>query len=216
MASATSILLAQIAAYNRAHPGAVLDPAAELAVARQEGLSGGIGDGGHAFGPYQLNNAGGVITGMFPGQSAAQINAWAWSPAGLQYALSRIGRVAGGLSGAAAVRNIVSRFERPANVSRETANALAALGLPVPAGGTVPVAGGAAPQAVVAAGSSGQAQALTALRSLLAASSTKVPVVNANFLPITLPTPVAPAPVAAFTSPLLTADYGGPLGSLAT
>ena len=39
-----------------------LDPDAVMRVAAGEGLGGGIGDAGHAFGPFQLNNAGGVIT----------------------------------------------------------------------------------------------------------------------------------------------------------
>lgn len=112
-----------------------LDPRAVLAVASQEGLGGGIGDGGHAFGPFQLNNAGGVITGKFPGQTPEQINQWAWSPAGIDYALSGINNVAGGLKGAPAVTNIVSRFERPANIPRETQGALRAYGgVPVVSG----------------------------------------------------------------------------------
>lgn len=105
-----------------------LDHKAVLAVAAQEGLGGGIGDGGHAFGPFQLNNAGGVITGQFAGQTPEQINKWAWSPAGINYALGRIASVANGLHGQAAVSNIVSRFERPANIPREIAGATAAYG----------------------------------------------------------------------------------------
>jgi len=105
-----------------------LDPAAVLAVASSEGLSGGIGDSGHAFGPWQLNNAGGVITGKFSGMSPTQINQWAWSPAGLKYALDRIGGVARGLKGPAAVSAIVNRFERPAAPIPEIQRATAALG----------------------------------------------------------------------------------------
>lgn len=125
----------QIAVYNRQHPNRPIDPAAEFAVAAQEGLGGGIGDGGHAFGPNQLNDAGGVLTGKFKGQSPQQIQQWAWSPAGIQYALAGVGKVAGGLKGAAAVKNIVSRFERPADIPGETSRALSALGQPHPAGG---------------------------------------------------------------------------------
>jgi hypothetical protein len=119
----------QLAAYNQQHAGRPIDPRAALAVAAQEGLSGGIGDGGHAFGPFQLNNAGGVLTGRFPGQSPAQLQAWASSPAGIQDALGRIGGVAGGLKGAQAVKAIVSQFERPANIPREIQSALAAYGI---------------------------------------------------------------------------------------
>src|SRR4051812_28367269 len=105
-----------------------LDPNAVEAVGKQEGYSGGIGDGGHAFGPFQLNNAGGVLTGQFKGQSPEQINKWAWSPAGINYALDRIAKVAGGLKGQEAIASIVRRFERPANPDREVANANAAYG----------------------------------------------------------------------------------------
>lgn len=122
-------VVSQIQNWNAANPHAAVDPQAALAVATHEGLSGGIGDGGHAFGPWQLNNAGGVITGMFPGASPEQINAWAWSPEGLSFAIRHIATVAGGLKGAPAVTNIVTRFERPANPSAEVANSLATLGV---------------------------------------------------------------------------------------
>ena len=130
-------VLQRVAAWNQAHPNQRIDPQAELAVAAQEGLSGGIGDGGHAFGPNQLNNAGGVLTGKFRGLNPSQINQWAWTPQGIDYALSGVAKAAGGLSGAAAVRAIVQQFERPANPSGETARALQAYGLPV-SGGTAP------------------------------------------------------------------------------
>lgn len=104
-----------------------LDPNAVLAVASAEGLSGGIGDQGHAFGPWQLNNAGGVITGKFSGQSPQEINRWAWSRPGLEFALNQIAGVARGLSGREAVTNIVRRFERPAAPGAEVQRALAAL-----------------------------------------------------------------------------------------
>lgn len=58
------------------------------------------------------------------------------------------------------------------------------------------------------------AQAVQALRTLLATS--KPVTINPGFAPITLPTPAAAvAAVPAFTSPLLTASYGDPLGGLA-
>ncbi len=121
-------------AYNAAHPQARLDPQAVLAVASQEGLGGGIGDNGTSFGPFQLHQ-GGAYPSSAP-QDAAAAQAWATSPEGIDYALGRIGTVAGGLHGGQAVQNIVSRFERPANIPREVAGALRAYGLPVPAGGT--------------------------------------------------------------------------------
>lgn len=121
-----------------------LDPQAVLAVFKQEGLSGGIGDGGHAFGPAQLNNAGGVITGKFAGQTPEQINEWAWSPAGIDYALQGISKVAAGQHGGRAVNSIVRNFERPADPNGEVQRAL---------GGQVSqFGGGAAPQAPSAVG----------------------------------------------------------------
>ena len=105
-----------------------LDPQAVLAVASQEGLSGRVGDGGHAFGPFQLNDAGGVLTGKFPQWTPQQRQQWASSPAGIGYALDGIAKAARGLHGQQAVSAIVSRFERPANPGREIAGANAAYG----------------------------------------------------------------------------------------
>lgn len=99
-----------------------LDPNAVLAVARQEGLSGGVGDHGTSFGPFQLHIGGAMPRGIRNPQ------AWAESPAGINYALSRINSVAHGLRGRQAIENIVSRFERPANVAGEVAGALADYG----------------------------------------------------------------------------------------
>ena len=100
-----------------------VDPQAALAVASAEGLSGGVGDGGHAFGPFQLNDAGGVITGR-PGNHRA----FAESPEGIEWALGQIGRVAKGLKGRAAVEAIVRRFERPAAPDAEITRARGAMG----------------------------------------------------------------------------------------
>jgi cell wall-associated NlpC family hydrolase len=118
-----------------------LDPNAVLAVARQEGLGGGIGDQGTSFGPFQLHY-GGAYPSSAP-QGAAASQQWAWSPQGVNYALGRIGQVAGGLQGPAAVRAIVTSFERPANPSSEIAGALGALGQGVPGGGVslAPISG---------------------------------------------------------------------------
>lgn len=90
-----------------------VDPAAVLAIAEQEGLSGNIGDNGHAFGPFQLNDAGGVFPAAMQGMTAAQKQQWAWSPEGIDYALNLIAGVAGGLRGNQAIQSIVSNFERP-------------------------------------------------------------------------------------------------------
>lgn len=105
-----------------------LDPKAVMAVGRMEGLSGRVGDGGHAFGPFQENDAGGVLTGRFPGASQQQLQNWAWSKAGIDDALTRMSRVASGLTGAQAVNAIVSKFERPANPQAEIAGADRAYG----------------------------------------------------------------------------------------
>lgn len=103
-----------------------LDPKAVLAVASQEGLGGGIGDQGTSFGPWQLHQ-GGAYPSSAP-QAPAQAQQWATSPAGIDYALSRINSVAGGMKGGQAVANIVSRFERPANPGHEIAGAQRAYG----------------------------------------------------------------------------------------
>jgi hypothetical protein len=117
-----------------------LDPQAVLAVARQEGLGGGIGDGGHAYGPFQLNNAGGVISSLYGGRvNDPGVQQWAWSTPGIQYALSRIAGVAKGLHGSQAINAIVSRFERPANPGKEIAGALSAYGSAPPAAGVQPL-----------------------------------------------------------------------------
>lgn len=123
-----------------------LDPAAVLAVASQEGLSGRIGDGGHAYGPFQLNNAGGVITGSHPGVNDRATQAWASSPAGINFALDRIAQVARGLHGAQAVNAIVTQFERPRNPGREVAGANAAYGGYTGYAGGAPTAPPDAPQ----------------------------------------------------------------------
>lgn len=106
-----------------------LDPEAVLAVAKMEGLGGGIGDGGHAFGPFQVNDAGGVITNKFPGWSQEQIQQWAWSKEGVNFALGGMAGVAKGLTGQAAVEAIVRQYERPKDPSKEIAGALSALGI---------------------------------------------------------------------------------------
>jgi hypothetical protein len=111
-----------------------VDPRAANAVFSVEGASGGIGDGGHAFGPGQFNNAGGVWTGRYAGMSPQQINQIAWSPAGLNELAQRVGRVAGGLKGRQAINAIVQRFERPADIPGEIAKATSRLGLPLQGG----------------------------------------------------------------------------------
>lgn len=121
-----------------------LDPQAVLAIAGHEGLSGGIGDGGHAFGPWQMNNAGGVLTGKFQGMTPQQINQWAWSNQGIDSALGQIAGVARGLKGSAAINAITTKFERPANPAAEIADANSRYGQ-FAGGGATPVAPSQAP-----------------------------------------------------------------------
>lgn len=103
-----------------------LDPDAVLAVAAVEGLSGGVGDGGNAFGPFQLNQAGGVITGRF--KSSEEARAFAESPEGIEFALDHIEKVAKGKKGQDAINAIVHEFERPADPHGEVARALGVYG----------------------------------------------------------------------------------------
>lgn len=123
-----NIVAQRLARWNAQHPNHAIDLRALDAVGGQEGYSGRIGDNGHAFGPFQLNDAGGVLAGRFPGQTPQQKQQWASSPAGVDFALSRIAGVAGGQQGPAAVRSIVSKFERPADIPGEISRALASYG----------------------------------------------------------------------------------------
>jgi hypothetical protein len=108
-----------------------VDVKAADAVFGREGASGGIGDGGHAFGPGQFNDAGGVWTGRYPGLSPQQKNLIAWSTPGLRELADRIASVASGQRGMGAIQNIVTRFERPANPGAEIAGAARAYGIPL-------------------------------------------------------------------------------------
>lgn len=116
-----------------------LDPQAVDSIGNVEGsnaLHGGssIGDNGTSFGPFQLH-AGGALPARVWARGAAYANQWANSPEGLQYALSRMASVAGGLHGQQAVQAISSRFERPANVGGEISKAMGFYG-GVPSGGS--------------------------------------------------------------------------------
>lgn len=97
-----------------------LDPYAVAAVSRVEGGGrfGEVGDGGTSYGPFQLH-VGGALP---PGRDAA----WANSPAGVLYAMQHMAASgAAGLRGLAAVRAIVTRFERPAQPGAEVTSAFA-------------------------------------------------------------------------------------------
>lgn len=105
-----------------------VDSTAADAVFSREGASGGIGDGGHAFGPGQFNNAGGVWTGRDPGATPEQLNQAAWSPQGLTELANDVAKVAAGQKGNAAIQSIVTGFERPRNEPAEIQGAEAAYG----------------------------------------------------------------------------------------
>lgn len=201
-ATRLALVQARIRAWNQANPRAQIDPRAAIAVASTEGLGGGIGDGGHAFGPWQLNDAGGVITGRFKGWSPEQINAWAWTPAGIDEALRHIASVSGGMSGAEAVNNIVRRFERPADPDSEVRRATGSLGLtpttgPVPNQGpqTIPRENGS-PPAPAATGEDTSARDLAL--SLLAQTQHRA------FTP-------PPAPLGSLLAPIVHQDTSEPL-----
>lgn len=104
-----------------------LDPQAVIAVARTEGglvnRADDRGDGGRSFGPHQLFE-GGELPRQFVGNPDAA-DAWAWSPAGFDYALRRMAETgAAGLKGQEAIRKIVYDFERPADKAGEVRKAI--------------------------------------------------------------------------------------------
>jgi hypothetical protein len=110
-----------------------LDPRAVLSVARGEGGlvnrpgTADIGDlaGGGSYGPFQLY-AQGALPARFRGRQA-QADSWAWSPQGIRYALSKMAPYARGRTGADAIRQIITKFERPADPQRSIQNAIARL-----------------------------------------------------------------------------------------
>lgn len=125
---------------RRLAPQYGIDPRAAIAVALGEGglqnREGDIGDlsGGGSYGPFQLYTKG-ALPAQYRGKPQLA-DAWAWSPEGIKYALSRMQAAgAGGLKGNAAVEAIVRRFERPADPDKSVRLALSRLGnLPVDGG----------------------------------------------------------------------------------
>ena len=96
-----------------------LDAAAVLSVACVEGGFGGaVGDGGEAFGPWQLRRGGALPACIHNPRR------WANSPNGVRYAVRGLARVARHLRGSAAVVAIVRRFERPSRPSLEIQRAM--------------------------------------------------------------------------------------------
>jgi hypothetical protein len=104
-----------------------LDPHAVLAVASVEGgFRGAVGDQGTSFGPFQLH-WGGAMPREFSGNTRRS-QAWANSPAGIDYALNQIAAHARGLTGKDAIHAIVTKFERPAAPGAEIQKALGRYG----------------------------------------------------------------------------------------
>lgn len=115
-----------------------LDPKAVLAIASHEGLSGGVGDNGTSFGPFQLHRG-----GALPGNVGSNAQAWAWSNQGINYALRQmVADGAKGLNGRAAVSAISRNFERPADPAGEIADAMAHYGKVGSFKGSVPAGAG--------------------------------------------------------------------------
>lgn len=92
----------------------------ELAVAvngQYEGFSGAIGDGGEAYGPWQdwmTHFKGRPWYGA--GKNNQRVNFWAWSEAGIEYAMrSMVAAGAGGMRGPDACYRITYYYERPTN-----------------------------------------------------------------------------------------------------
>ena len=105
----------------RAHAAADrVDVLAAIANALNEGATGGIGDDGAAYGPFQVHATDGRIP-EFAGKApySATVNAWAWSDNGIAYAFRSMAGAAhypaAGLTGHNAVVAIVYGFERPKN-----------------------------------------------------------------------------------------------------
>lgn len=117
---------AAVAAIKAAAAKYGIDPQAMLAVSKVEsGLNPkAIGDGGHAFGLFQFNNAGGVITGQAHPERYLDPNFNAMEAA------RHISTIPGirNATGADAVKLIVNNFERPADKAGEINKALSNLG----------------------------------------------------------------------------------------
>lgn len=110
-----------------------VDPIAAASVGVHEGAGGGIGDVGTAYGPWQIHATDGRLPRFngFPLYSQ-QVQSWAWSTAGISYAIRSMARGGGtmttsarGIKGHAAVHAIVYGFERPADKPLEESRSVA-------------------------------------------------------------------------------------------
>ncbi len=97
-----------------------IDPLASFANAINEGLGGGIGDSGWAYGPWQdhlTEFEGRPFYGR--GQHDAGVQAWAWTGEGVAYVHRQMAEGSPSAShkrGSAAVEAIVRGYERPGNI----------------------------------------------------------------------------------------------------
>lgn len=120
-----------------------VDPLASAAVAMVEGVAGGTGDGGYAYGPWQMHLTDGNGPGDLKkwegyGAKSKQVNDWAWSKPGIFYAVEwQANDGARNLRGHEAVRVIVSSFEKPLHPASEIDNAIAVYDDLVSRGGAV-------------------------------------------------------------------------------
>jgi len=111
---------------NEHAPQLGLDPAAVLSAARVEGWSGAIGDGGLAYGPWQDHMT--EFQGRGPwygsGRNSQQVNAWAWSSAGIDQAMSEmVSAGVKGKSGLDALHAMIFGYERSSDMPGEYNNA---------------------------------------------------------------------------------------------
>src|SRR5437764_13895083 len=110
---------ALIAYVNERAPQLGIDPAAALATAHVEGWGGTIGDGGHAYGPWQDHLTDFSERPWYgKGTNNQQVQTWAWSNPGIDYALNQMATTgrARGLSGYNAVVAINTYYERAADI----------------------------------------------------------------------------------------------------
>lgn len=107
-------------------------------------------------------------------QDPTAANQWAWSPAGINAALSDMSKVAQGQTGAQAVHSIVFKFERPLKPAAEYANAMKAYSLGVftdPGGITGAVQGAAGSVGSAVSGAASDVGAVTSFLGDLSKAS---------------------------------------------
>ena len=104
-----------------------LDPAAVLAMAQHEGISGNPGDNNSSFGPWQLH-IGGALPSNIGQLGPASAQQWAWSTDGINYALGAMSKGgAKNTTGFSAV-SAIAEWERSADIPGQAARAWASYG----------------------------------------------------------------------------------------